>query len=241
MEIKCSLCEFFGEKKHCHNCAIFNKASSHAPQEIQETLEEFVEFIKNNEDITERYGVGDYKEFNLYTGERAKIVILDFGKDKLSYENAFAKVTMILMPIDGYYPMHHDVYCHGWADCDMRQRMSRVLKLLPPVLQANIKSVDKSTLKEAGVNSPIITSTDKLFLLSEEEIFGVTRHSHFGEGDQYEYFKTPSNRMSLISTWERSPQLDYRSNFCCIYNNNEASQGYVSSQSKNRIAPAFCL
>ena len=78
MEAKCSYCEFFGDKPHCHNCKIFNGSRTYVPTEINLTLEEIVNHINNNENV-EAFNIGDYKNITLYTGETAKLIVLDFN------------------------------------------------------------------------------------------------------------------------------------------------------------------
>ena len=101
MEAKCSFCEIFGEKPHCHNCKIFKKTRTHVPQEIDCSVEELVEYINSHDDITERFGVGDYKIIELYTGEKVKMVLLDTDKDKLAEGEGNAKTSFGILAYDG--------------------------------------------------------------------------------------------------------------------------------------------
>ena len=95
MEPKCNYCSFFGDKPHCHNCKIINKSRAHTPQEIDCSLEELVEYINQNADISERFGVGDYKTIELYTGEKVKLIILDTDKDTLAEGNGEACMGLV--------------------------------------------------------------------------------------------------------------------------------------------------
>ena len=238
MEAKCNLCEVFGEKIHCHNCKIFNNAREHAPQEITCSLEEFVEYIENNDDISERYGAGDYKTITLYTGEEVKMVILDLGRDQLA-SGGTAKVSLGILEMEGLYNMNpRDTNAGSWRDSAMRKRMERIFKLLPPILQAHIKPVVKHTSAGQG-NAEIIATTDKLFLFSEVEIRGKTDYSYPGEDTQYDYFKAAINRQFSNYKWLRSPYYSHSYAFCCIYD--AGSSGGNNAGNSTGVAFGFCI
>ena len=82
--------------------------------------------------------------------------------------------------------------------------LPRYFTMLPEILRQNIKPVLKKTSAGCG-SSEIITTTDKLFLFSEVEMFGDPQYSYVGEGEQYEYFCTRNNRSFNRYTWLRSP------------------------------------
>lgn len=238
MEAKCSFCELFGEKTHCHNCKVFNNSREHTPQEITCSLEEFIEYIENTDDVSERYGVGDYKTIELYTGEEVKMIVLDLGRDQLA-SGGTAKVSLGILSMDGRFNMNPtDTNEGSWRDCLMRRRMERIFRLLPPILQAHIKPVVKHT--SAGQrNSEIVATVDKLFLFSEVEIRGRTEYSYPGEDTQYDYFKLAVNRQFDDYKWLRSPSSGYYNYFCRVNStgiacNSSASNGYG-------VAFGFCI
>ena len=76
----------------------------------------------------------------------------------------------------------------GWNSSAMRSRMSTYLSQIPSALQSAIKTVSKKSGTGGGSSSGTQTTSDKLFLLSEIEIFGKTTYSVAGEGNQYEYY-----------------------------------------------------
>lgn len=237
MEAKCSFCELFGEKTHCHNCKILNNSIEHAPQEITCSLEEFIEYIENTDDISECYGVGDYKTIELYTGEEVKMIILDLGRDKLA-SGSIAKVTLGILSIDGLFNMNPtNTNEGGWRESFMRQRMERIFKLLPPILQAHIKPVIKHTCVGQG-NNVVVSTVDKLFLFSEVEIYGQVDYSCYGEDAQYDYFKLAGNRQFNRCKWLRSPLSD---NSCFCYTENLAGASYGRANTGCGIAFGFCV
>ena len=114
----------------------------------------------------------------------------------------------------------------------MRTRMSTYLSQLPAALRNVIKTVNKRT-SAGNQSSSIQTAQDKLFLLSEIEIFGATTYSFAGEGTQYEYYAAGNTTIKKVngsadSWWERSPCSGYTGGFCYVNfsgsaNNNDAS------------------
>lgn len=118
----------------------------------------------------------------------------------------------------------------GWTNCAMRStHLPAILALMPAEVKAAIKEVQKKT--SAGSQSSSIQATnDKLFLLSEIEIFGSTTYSFAGEGTQYDYYKAGNSKVKnrnggACSWWERSPGSSTSTNFCSVYSNGVASAG----------------
>lgn len=136
----------------------------------------------------------------------------------------------------------------GWTSCARRTWCNSVfLGALPQTIQDTIKQVDKKT-SAGSQSSTINTDHDKIFLLSEIEIFGTTTYSFSGEGTQYQYFTTASNRYkkprynsSYVSGhwWERSP-LSSNSNIFCIVNF-DGSADYNRASNARGVVPAFCM
>lgn len=83
----------------------------------------------------------------------------------------------------------------GWKNCAMRStHLPAILALMPSEVRAGIKEVNK--LSSAGSQSSSIdTTADKLFLLSEIEIFGSTTYSKSGEGSQYAYYTAGNTKV----------------------------------------------
>lgn len=125
----------------------------------------------------------------------------------------------------------------GWTSCAMRQtHLPAILSQMPTEVQNSIREVNKLT--SAGHYSTTINTTaDKLFLLSEIEIFGSVSHSKSGEGTQYDYYKNGNSKVKNYNGranwwWERSPYGEYPNTLFCLVNrdgtasNNKASFTY---------------
>ena len=137
----------------------------------------------------------------------------------------------------------------GWESCARRTWCNSVYyNALPSALKNAVKEVNKKT--SAGNQSTTIkTTTDKIFLLSEIEIFGSITYSVSGEGKQYQYYKNAvANRYKLPKRsssynsniwWQRSPHSRYGSFFLGV-NGSGSANSYDACISYG-IVPCFCL
>lgn len=132
----------------------------------------------------------------------------------------------------------------GWTSCAMRQtHLPAILALMPTEAQNGIREVNKLT--SAGDQSfTINTTADKLFLLSEIEIFGMVTNSKSGEGTQYDYYKAGNSKKKHLSGysttwWTRSPRGSRSTGFCCVDSGGAAV--WYSSSNAFGVAFAFCF
>ena len=108
----------------------------------------------------------------------------------------------------------------GWRDSCLREWLNEeFFDLLPDWLQKKIVSVIKKTSEDGK----IVETVDKIFIPSEIEVFGQTKYSQEGEGEQYEFFKDWHNRIKGLeedkySTWYwlRSPYSGNSDCFCSV-------------------------
>ena len=128
----------------------------------------------------------------------------------------------------------------GWTSCAMRQtHLPAILSKMPTEVRNNIREVNKLT--SAGNRSATINTTaDKLFLLSEIEIFGSITQSYSGEGTQYDYYKAGNNRAKdgADSWWERGPNDDSPTHFCFVLRGNASSS---NANYATGVAFGFCF
>lgn len=132
----------------------------------------------------------------------------------------------------------------GWASCAMRStHLPAILALMPTEVQNGIREVNKLT--SAGNQSATINTTaDKLFLLSEIEIFGSVSYSKSGEGTQYDYYKAGNSKVKNYSGsayywWERSPRGSNSACFCRVNSYGDADYNYASNALG--VAFGFCF
>lgn len=137
-----------------------------------------------------------------------------------------------------------DTNSGGWASCAMRSTLLPViLSLMPTEVQNGIREVNKLT-SAGNKSSTINTTADKLFLLSEVEIFGSTTNSEAGEGTQYNYYKAGNSKVkkqngNATFWWERSPMAIDSTRFCMVYSNGNAY--YYNAIYAAGVAFGFCF
>jgi hypothetical protein len=117
-----------------------------------------------------------------------------------------------------------------------------IFSLLPTVVQNAIREVNKTTSK-GTTQSALISSTDKLFLLSEKEVTGLVKNSFSGEGTQYSYYANGGSSIkhytgNPVRWWTRSPTTGTGS-FAVIETNGTGSSNGASLS--NGVSFAFCF
>ena len=132
----------------------------------------------------------------------------------------------------------------GWQNSAMRTtHLPAILNMMPAEVKAAIRDVQKKS-SAGNQSSSIQTTNDKLFLLSEIEIFGSTTYSFAGEGKQYDYYKAGNSKVKNLSGsanawWGRSPRSSDSTRFCNVYSDgtaNATNAGYSRG-----VAFGFCF
>ena len=132
----------------------------------------------------------------------------------------------------------------GWTSCAMRStHLPAILALMPTEVQNGIREVNKLT-SAGSKSSTINTTADKLFLLSEIEIFGSVKYSKSGEGTQYDYYKAGNSNVknyngSANFWWERSPRDVNSTSFCVVSSSGKAD--YNGATREFGVAFGFCF
>lgn len=132
----------------------------------------------------------------------------------------------------------------GWTSCAMRStHLPAILALMPTEVQNGIREVNKLT-SAGNKSSTINTTADKLFLLSEVEIFGSTTYSAAGEGTQYDYYKAGNSKVknysgSASAWWDRSPYANGSTYFCVVGSRGNAAR-YLAGDAYG-VAFGFCF
>ncbi len=164
--------------------------------------------------------VGDKKNITV-NGVTYAAQIIGFDHDTLTTADGSrtkAGITFQLVDcLNTKYNMNDDnTNVNGWRGSKMRtSTMPTLLNQLSSDLKSVLKFVNKVTSK-GNEQSALETTSDKLFLLSEIEVFGTTKYSFSGEGNQYEYYAAGNNAAKLYGWWERSPWTGYNNSFCYV-------------------------
>lgn len=205
------------------------------------TWEQIVQACQTNS-VPSTWRVGDQKPMTI-NGVDYNIDIIGKNHDVYSDGSGTAPLTFQLNDCYGaVYRMNSEATnVGGWTDCAVRKiHLPAILSLMPSEVKAGIKEVHKKT--SAGNNDTTINTTaDKLFLLSEIEVFGEISSSIAGEGSQYAYYsegnstvKTGTNGWSL-----RSPSRYGNAGFCYVHYTGSAAGG--SASLSRSLAFAFCF
>ena len=215
---------------------------SYDPVFANNTWEQIIAACHNNA-VPETWKVADQKPMTI-GGSNYLIDII--GKNHDDYSDGSGKAPLTFQLHDCYKlkkAMHNTTTnSKGWSRCDMRETdLPIILKQMPTEVQSGIREVNKLTSE----NYTIVTTADKLFLLSEIEIFGSDENSGKGEGTQYDYYKVGNRRVknyidgSTIEWWERSPYNGNKRFYCCVnYKGASISRG---ANAVSGVPFAFCF
>ena len=195
--------------------------------------------------VPDTWAVGNQKPMTI-NGTAYTIDII--GKNHDDYADGSGKAPLTFQMHDCYADRKMmnggSTNSGGWTSCSMRQTdLPAILALMPTEVQNGIREVNKLT-SAGSKSSTINTTADKLFLLSEIEIFGNITYSVSGEGTQYDYYKVGNSKVknyngSANYWWQRSPRIGNYSSFCAVSNSGLAD--YISANDVYCVAFAFCF
>jgi len=197
------------------------------------------------------YEVGDEKDIELSTEETITVLILGFNHDDLSDGIGKAGISIGMKDLltSAYNMNTTATNIGGWDESNLRGILNTtIFATLPNELQSVIKAVDKKT-SAGNQGNTLLTSEDKLWLYSFQEIFAQAVTVLAGEGAQYEYWKTretsadrikyPSGSKTASNWWLRSPSSSSAVNFRGIDNG-----GYTTNygaQNTAGVCFGFCV
>ena len=192
--------------------------------------------------------VGDKKNITV-NGVTYAAQIIGFDHDTLTTVDGSrtkAGITFQLVDcLNTTYSMNgSNTNVNGWRGSTMRtSTMATLLNQLSSDLKSVLKFVNKVTSK--GDNqSGLETTSDKLFLLSEIEVFGATQYSYAGEGKQYEYYTAGNSAIKKVNGsadtwWGRSPRSGNTAAFCSVDVSGHAD--YNSATISSGVSFGFCV
>ena len=217
---------------------------SYDPVFANNTWAQIIEACHNNE-VPDTWNVADHKPMTI-NGVDYQIDII--GKNHDDYSDGSGKAPLTFQMHDCYrtrYEMNaSNTNVGGWGSSDMRiTQLPKILALMPAEVRSGIREVNKLT-SAGNKSTSIVTKQDKLFLLSEIEIFDSVTNSKRGEGTQYDYYKAGNSKVknrgsSASSWWERSPNSQSSEKFCYVYTRGNAAS--ANANSAYGVAFAFCF
>ena len=194
--------------------------------------------------VPETWAVGNHKTM-MINGTSYQVDII--GKNHDTY-TAGGKAPLTFQLHDCYAAAKNmnnsNTNSGGWKNSAMRTtHLPAILALMPTEVQNGIREVSKKA-SVGNQSSTINTTADKLFLLSEVEIFGSTTYSVAGEGTQYDYYKAGNSKVkkrngSAANWWDRSPVASGSAYFCVVHSSGSTSRGGASLA--YGVAFGFCF
>ena len=192
--------------------------------------------------------VGDKKNITV-NGVTYAAQIIGFDHDTLTTADGSrtkAGITFQLVDcLNTTYSMNgSNTNVNGWRGSTMRtSTMATLLNQLSSDLKSVLKFVNKVT-SVGNNNSGLETTSDKLFLLSEIEVFGATQYSYAGEGKQYEYYTAGNSTIKKVNSsangwWERSPYSGNANSFCFVSSGGNANSDYAGTSIG--VSFGFCV
>lgn len=195
--------------------------------------------------VPDTWLVGNSKTM-LINGTAYQIDII--GKNHDDYADGSGKAPLTFQLHDCYADIMQmnggNTNSGGWTSCAMRStNLPAILIQMPTEVQNGIREVNKLT-SAGSQSSTINTTADKLFLLSEIEIFGSVSYSASGEGTQYDYYKAGNSKVknrngSAYNWWQRSPYIGNYRDFCAVSNGGIADR--ISANDTYCVAFGFCF
>lgn len=190
------------------------------------------------------FQVGDIKTVTLKDGSTIELRIIGFNHDQDPDGRILPISFETVQTLNKDFSMNEDrTNVGGWAESKLRRVLnSEVLNLLPDDLLAVIKPCVKVTSKGGTMTQ----TTDKLFILSEQEIFGRKIYSIGGEGQWYDWYRrenTPYGKKKQSGErdwrWERSPFGNNPTYFCYVSSTGTAIlNGAINTRG---VAFGFCV
>lgn len=194
------------------------------------------------------FEVGDAKTVQLKDGTSIDVRIIGFYHDK-DADGRLLPISFETVQTMNDDEVMNEKYTNegGWEKSFLRARLNGSFfdEMLPDDLKAVIKPCVKLT--GTGGKNPVMGQTvDKLFVLSEQEIFGRKVFSMGGEGHWYDWYRQEDNPYGKVKQngeadwrWERSPGGSDTTNFCSVNSSGGANDD--SANGSFGVAFGFCV
>ena len=226
----------------------WNNGGNYSPTLADNTWSQIDAACKANDPILDSWKVGDEKDA-VVNGETLTFVIVGKNHDDLADGSGKAKLTFGMKNLMASTRKMNSSNTNtgSFAGSAMYTWLSgTIYPSLPSELKDVVKAVRKKT-SSGSSSSSIKTDEMYLWLFAEIEVFGSTTHSYEGEGTQYPYFATASERIKRLSNgageasqwWERSLYGDFAGDFCDVTPSGVADYGYASHP--KGVCFGFCI
>ena len=220
------------------------------PNFTDNTWDSIIYACENNK-VPSTWAVGDTKPMTI-NGTAYDIMII--GKNKDTYSDGSGTAPLTFQFVNCYNTMssmHSSSASPGWSGSTMRtSTLPGILAGMPNEVKEAIREVDKVSIAGIAKNSTSPTqketTADKLFLLSEYEVFNTTNTSGgVAEGIQYDYYANGGTKIKTFNGeadywWLRTHLYNYEDSIAAVSLSGNRRSANATNPSIG-IAPAFCF
>jgi hypothetical protein len=195
-------------------------------------------------DVEANFGwkIGDTISYQRTTGENVEMRIIGFNHDDKSDGSGKAGITLeTVVAIVMAKMANSSTNAGGYPASLMKTTTLPAIKAtLPTEWQNVIKMVDKKSANGGSTNyTEIITTSEDLFVLSENEVSGKNQYSlPEVEGTRYELYKSKPFKRS-VTYWTRTPVYINTKAFVVV--NDDGSINGNGAANRNYTPFAFCI
>lgn len=230
--------------------------SDNTPEQIQAAAQAGIaSTLWSVGDKTENISIGSFSGISATTNIAAFIIGFDHNSSKEGTNRIHFQFGKIGTTDVAFYSLtmnSSNTNVGGWNGSNMRTtHCPAFLAALPSSWQSVISDCTKYTDNTGSTASSAVTSTtDKIFLLAEYEVFGSIKYANSYEQNsqqQYTYYKNGASKVkyrhsstgSTCYWWLRSPRASDTYPFCCggINGSNDCDRATNS----NGFAPGFSI
>lgn len=182
------------------------------------------------------WAIGDYHKITMTDGEEIEVAIADFNHD-VTPGGVTIPVTLVMKNcFKAIHVMNNsNTNVGGWTNSNLRtSTLPSILSNFPDEWQNIMTTAQKKTSQGGSDNSAtIVTSDDKVWLLSPIELTGASSPGYAGEGTQYPIFTDDASRIKCVNNaanryWTRSPAYGNVNDFCFVTASGGATNGLAA-------------
>lgn len=197
--------------------------------------------------VSQYWNVGDYHTITMKTGEVIDVAIADFNHD-VTPGGVTIPVTLVMKQAlkDGGRIHSSASTVGGYPECEFRKSvLPSIVSNFPDEWQNIMTTARKNSIAYSSAGHPIVTSDDKAWMLSAQEVIGATSfngYSCYDDGSTlYPIFSSNESRIRMsngadCAWWTRSPRGPYTqySSYCYV-----RADGAVVSSDNNATATSM--
>lgn len=226
---------------------------------LEETSWEQIREIVVTGKATDYWSVGDTKSITSKSGKTYTIRLADLQNGRYEYSDGSGSSKAVFEFVELYnlngttkWQINSTLTDVTWAECEMRtQTMPTIFADLPDDM-TDVMSEVKVTTKQMG-SAEIITSSsvDKLFLLSDPELYASADGSAESSFGVLDYYKTTTRGEDWIKRnvgtadangwWLRNPSSSLSGGGGHTAVNATGARVFTQATSNNSIAPIFAI